>query len=157
MENTPKKTVGAIAYDMEHKPQEEMTFFEQAKADMTGMNDIIQECYKLGKKGLPHKDFFVEILLKWEKILGERTYSIHPFVRKSCPTPNYDQTVFHYHHHDDLLEYLWTLPDKESYEWYVYNQSLVTPDRYALLKYVLDDASGKLLNKADELNKKLFG
>lgn len=151
-----KKTIGELAYDMHNRPQDACTFFEQANADMTGLDKVIKECYDLGKKGLPHKDFFIEIQLKWERILQDRVFRIYPFVRRSCPTPQYDQTVFHYHHKDDMLEYLWTLPDQESYNFYATSTEYVTPDRYPLLKHVLSDASGELLNRVNTINKKLF-
>lgn len=151
-----KRTVGQLAYDMHLKPQDPITFFEQAKLDMSGLDKVIKECHDLGKKGLPNKDFFIEIQIKWERVFEDRVYHILPFVRRSCPTPQYDQTVFRYKHKDDLLEYMWTLPDQETYNFYRDNTAAVTPDRYVLLKHVLEDVSGDLLNKVDAINKQLF-
>lgn len=49
----------------------------------------------------------------------ERTAQMDPadffFVRRSCPTPAYNQNVFKYHTSDKTIEFLWSIPRKAKY------------------------------------------
>jgi hypothetical protein len=54
----------------------------------------------------------------------ERTAEMKPedfiFVRRSCPTPGYNQNVFKYHKEHGNIEFLWSIPRKSIY-WDMYN------------------------------------
>jgi hypothetical protein len=156
------KTVGEYAYDLNLKAPETTNAVEmmeaRLKGDTTGSksqwDQIFEDAYNFGRNRLPNQDFYIDISGKWERILGTERPQIrlYPFIKRACPSPQYDQTVFKYHHKDDRIEYLWTLPDKDTYNWYVDNAQIVHPDRWDLLKFVLKDKNGELLRQAKTLN-----
>ena len=82
---------------------------------------------------------------------NERTAQMDPtdfyFVRRSCPTPGYNQNVFKYHHTDKSLEFLWSIPRKARY-WQLYanrNKYITDPVLKSRTSFVVMMESGKLL------------
>lgn len=152
----PKKTIGQHVIEMYNKKADTPYVVEKMKQQSAKWNEVMQNCYDVGTKGLPNRDFYIVVLLKHEIIFGDKVWHLLPFVRPTCPSPEYDQTVFKYHHKVGTPEFLWCLPDKETYDWYVENASIIHPDRWGLLKFVLMDKSGVLLKKAKILNGESF-
>lgn len=72
--------------------------------------------------------------------------------RSSCPSPDYDQTVFKYHHESQDLKYMWTIPDKETCEVFLANALKIVPEERELLGYILDFDNGSLLRLARKEN-----
>lgn len=95
--------------------------------------------------------FFVAAILKKEKLLENvlRNYFIPTQV---CPTPTYDQTVYRYNHEKDDIEYIWTVPDRETCLTFKENVTKIVPEERALLANILDFYSGALYRKAKEFN-----
>lgn len=80
-------------------------------------------------------------------------YHNYYLARKSCPTPEYDQTVYQYIYSADALKYLWTIPDKETCLVYRENALFVVEEEKKLLKYILDFFDGSLDRLCRKLNK----
>lgn len=95
-------------------------------------------------------DFFVAVLTKRERLLKNiiRNYFIS---RMTCPTPDYDQAVYHYVKEDDELHFLWTIPDRDVCR-HIKNNPLDEFIDRELVKHVLDFADGTLAKKATKLN-----
>jgi hypothetical protein len=74
------------------------------------------------------------------------------FVRKTCPTPMFDQTVFSYSKKEERLEYIWTVPDKKTCEYFRENALLIDPSEKELLQFVLDFYDGTLDRLCNKLN-----
>jgi len=72
------------------------------------LNNTIEQ----GKKKYPG-DFYLVIEQKVEILLDyvARSFVFH---RLSCPTPHYDQTAFRYIKKDDRIEFLWSIPRKNT-------------------------------------------
>jgi len=82
---------------------------------------------------------------------NERTAEMEPedfyFVRRSCPTPGYNQNVFKYHHTSGELEFLWSIPRKSRY-WQLYanrNKYMTDPVLKSRTAFVVSMETGKLL------------
>lgn len=148
------KTIGQHAYELNLKEPDTTRAMDLTEAQSSTWDQTIKEAYELGRKGLPNKDFYIEIQVKWEQILGRERPQLHQysFVKPNCPSPQYDQTLYKYHHKEDKIEYLWTLPDKDTYNYYIDNVTTLHPDRWALLKFVLKDLKGDLLRQSKILN-----
>lgn len=95
--------------------------------------------------------FFIAALLKKEKLLENvlRNYFVPT---KTCPTPCYDQTVFRYNDDKGDIEYIWTVPDRETCLTFKENVNQIVPEERALLANILDFYSGALYRKAKEFN-----
>lgn len=163
-----KKTVGAIASELLSKPDTaNLNPQEIQRAQEKEYIDNLIWCVKHAKKEIDCSkiehhaecvnrealkgDFFVVAILKKEKLLENvlRNYFI---ATKPCPTPTYDQTVYRYDHHKDDLEYIWTIPDRETCLTFQENVSIIAPEERGLLKNILDFYSGALYRKAKEFN-----
>lgn len=95
--------------------------------------------------------FFVAAVLKKEKLLENvlRNYFIPT---KACPTPSYDQTLYRFNADKDEIEYIWTVPDRETCLTFKENITKIVPEERALLANILDFYSGALYRKAKEFN-----
>ena len=72
--------------------------------------------------------------------------------RSTCPTPDYDQSVYKYNKKDDRIEYIWTIPTKEVCYYLLKNRNYVIPEEQELLKYVLEFSLGELFRLSKRLN-----
>lgn len=80
----------------------------------------------------------------------ERTAEMKPedfvFVRRSCPTPGYNQNVFKYHKDTGSIEFLWSIPRKAIY-WDFYKNRvkyLQNPKLKSRTVFVMMMESGEL-------------
>lgn len=162
------KTVGAIASELLSKsdthnlnPQEVQKAQEKEYLDnlVWAVKHAQKkvDCYHLEghdkcKDRMPlEKSFFIAAILKKEKLLENvlRNYFIPTQV---CPTPTYDQTVYRYNHEKEDIEYIWTVPDRETCLTFKENVTKIVPEERALLANILDFYSGALYRKAKEFN-----
>lgn len=126
---------------------------DSGKATGKSWEEELETCVKRGKSRMDG-DFFVVILTKKERLLQNvvRRYFID---RKSCPHPEYDQTVFRYVRNGDVLEYMWTIPDWQACEDLKANALVLSPELRDLHRMVMQFEDGSLKNEADRLNEDL--
>ncbi|MDX1532844.1 MAG: hypothetical protein R3230_01405 [Nitrosopumilaceae archaeon] len=107
-------------------------------------------CIERGKQLYPD-DFYVTILHKTERLMQEvNRFFFMP--RLSCPTPTFDQVVYKFHRNEDMLEFLWVVPDQKVCEYYKNNALLIDPSEKELLNFVLDFYEGALDIKCKQMN-----
>lgn len=167
MEN--KKTVGQKYIDHLSKPQDivdpieiqrevQKDFIAELEWCIRHAQNKIEcrpECpKKCSKKSALDGDIFVEVQTKKEKLMPYvlRNYFIP---KKACPTPAYDQSVFHFDHKKETIQYLWTIPDKATTKAFIEHPRLVPEEEYSLLNMVMEFENGELLKKAQLLNKEI--
>ncbi len=102
-----------------------------------------------GKRTYPG-DFFIVRLLK-DKALDPTLYN-RIFHAAACPTPDYDQAVWHYIRNGDELKYLWCIPDRDSCFRMIAMKDQMDSQTWPLLKHVLDFADGTLGRLMQEVN-----
>lgn len=109
------------------------------------------ECTKNFRKTFDKQDFYVIVLTKRERLM-EKLFRLYYTARHSCPTPEYDQSVYKFSYKDEHLSFLWTIPDKETCYHLRDNAIMVHPDEKQLLRFVLDFMDGTLLKICKNLN-----
>lgn len=146
-----KKTVGKIATDLMQKPFDTKDPIALEKEMHKDYEQNIYDCIARGLKEIPFGDFFIVIETKKEPLLPNvlRNYF---FFRKSCPSPSYDNTLYHYHRSADSVEFLWVIPSKDTCELFKANVLQIVPEERQLLNYILDFEDGTLLKLAKRLN-----
>jgi len=97
-------------------------------------------------------DFYVVVLVKKERHLQNVVRQLF-FYRQSCPSPEYDQTVYRYHRKDDEIEFLWTIPNNAACQFLPRMGSDLPDDQKLLVEMVEAFLTGKLDQKARMLNK----
>ncbi len=143
-------TVGKIAEELLKKTPESRDPIElQREAHKKFVKGVI-ECIEKNKKKISG-DFFVVVLTKHERIL-KKVFRNYYGARKTCPTPDYDQTVYKYWASREDLEYIWTIPCREAVNHLKDNALEVAPEERQLLNFVLDFADGTLYKKCKILN-----
>jgi len=147
-----RKTVGQISAELLAKDLKcTHTAIDQTDENLTDYEKNIHITLDNNKKKFPNSDFYIVVLIKRERLMSNviRNYF---FARLSCPTPNYDQIVYKYHHDDDNLEFLWVVPDRETCKEMIINKANVPIEQWELLSYILKYADGSLYALAKDLN-----
>lgn len=146
-----KKTVGKAALELASQADNKHTVIDQMEENLTDYEKEVIDCAERGLK-VYDDDFFVVVLTKKERLFDNifRNYFLH---RKSCPTPEYDQTVFRVNHKSADVELIWVLPDKETCIVYLRDALLVHPEEKQLLNYIIAFSDGTLDQLARKLNK----
>lgn len=152
MDQEKKKTVGEISLELQQKTPDSFDPIEIASTVcdsekyITGLTD----CVKDGKT-LFEGDFFIVVITRTDKIL-KRVSRLQFRARKTCPSPQYDESVYKYGHEKESIEFLWTVPDKGACNLLRDNALVVVDEERDLLNFVLDFYDGTLLNKAKKFN-----
>lgn len=150
MEQPKKETVGKIALDLAMQDTHPQSAIELERAVHKEYEDNIYQCIERGKKE-HFGDFYIVVLTKRERLLPNvlRHYYFH---RSTCPTPDYDQTVYRYWRQHDAHEFIWVVPDKHTCLMLRDNALQVPELERDLLRFVLDFYDDTLMKKSKKLN-----
>lgn len=145
-----KETVGAQALKLMEKGHEKTDVIEQQRAMQEEWIKNILDAVETGKKEFIG-DFYIHIETVRSRVLENvlRNYFIP---RKSCPSPNYDQTVYRYASADENLEFLWVIPSKDACLMMRDHALEIDKSEHELLRFVMDFFDGTLEKRAMELN-----
>jgi len=145
-----KKTVGQIAVEQQQKDPETRSPIEiQQEHEKEYLKNLL-ECVHTNAHKYAN-DFFVVVITKNEKLLYN-VIRCYFFDRISCPTPDYDQTVFMIRRAQDELVHLWTIPNREACLTYMENKDKVVPEEYAILDNIIRFMNGDLFKLCKKLN-----
>jgi hypothetical protein len=72
--------------------------------------------------------------------------------RKSCPGPDYDQAVYHFHGATGNLELKWVVPSRDTCFYMIDNAFTLPPNQKTLLGYVIEFRDGTLFKLMKKLN-----
>jgi|SRR6185369_9630184 len=150
MTQRDRKTVGKIATDLIQQEAPTRSVIELERAMHEQYENNVWECVTRSKK-LFTGDFYVVVLTKKEKLL-ENVVRHYFFGRLTCPTPDYDQTVYKFVSSHESLEFLWVIPSKDTCEHLRDHALEVDPSERDLLHYILDFYDDTLMKKAKKLN-----
>jgi hypothetical protein len=118
-----KKTVGQMIAEVNAQEDEHFwqNYWDFRPYNSNDLWKAINETVNIHKKFPVHenKDFYVDIAHIKEAGLRKPVNKI--MTKIDCPTPVYAQSVFKYHHLTGTLEFLWTLPTKQSVDEIVAN------------------------------------
>jgi len=145
-----RKTVGQISEELSSKTPISTDPIEIERAMHDNYEQHIYDATERGKKDFDG-DFFIVVITKKEHLMNNvlRNYFI---VRGTCPTPEYDQTVYHFHRDAEYIEFMWTLPSKDTYNLFKDNVLHIAPEERELLQFILMDIDGELLALSKKLN-----
>lgn len=166
-----KQTVGKIATDLLQKTPDtfdpieiqrevQKDYIDHLKWSVNHMQKKVDCTHLLGNnrghefcnnRSAHLGDFYVVVITKKEKLLENvlRNYFLETI---DCPTPDYNQSVYRYDAAKEELEYLWTVPDRDTCDLFQQNAIHIVPEERALLDFVLKFRNGTLLQQARRLN-----
>ena len=146
-----KPTVGEVAAKLLEKAESnDQTVIDQTREQLSEYYDELIKCVNEHKNKIVG-NFYVVVITKKERLITNvlRNYF---FARVSCPTPDYDQAVYHYDAKKEELSFMWVIPDRETCLLLRANTSQIPQEELQLLGFVQDFASGKLFKLAKSLN-----
>lgn len=153
MDSGRDETVGKIVYDILEKEPENAILDPIAMQREAHKNyeKTLYSSIEIGKKAF-NGDFYIAVLTIKVPLMRERVLRNKFVHRKTCPTPEYDQTAYRYHRSDDHVEFLWVVPSKATCELLRMNALQVTPEERDLRDFVIEFYDGTLLKQCKKLN-----
>ena len=148
--STRKDTVGKASREASFKPIDTQDPIELQRSLQEDYIDELIECV-MSNRDQFEGDFFIVVITKRERLMPN-VFRNYFFTRHSCPTPDYDQAVYQYHSAEEVIDYLWCIPDKETCLLLKDNVMLVVQEERHLLQHVLDFSDGSLFALAQKLN-----
>lgn len=151
-----KDTVGKLSRDLSMQDDLKINPIDLQRAIHKGHNSEdsfehqLLTCLERGKNAIDGP-FFIVVLAKKERVMHNVVRQYFLF-RHTCPTPEYDQTVYRFDPKDEHLEYLWTVPDKETTTGLAMMGNSVEPEYRQLAKFCSDFMLGNLDRKCARLN-----
>lgn len=145
-----RDTVGKISLELSQKKQDSTDPVEIERAMQEDYLKNLIECIEKNKN--KHiGSFYVVVITKNEKLMPNvfRNYFAD---RSTCPTPDYDQSVFKYNAASESIEYLWTLPSLDTINYLKYHVKEVVPEERELLTFVIAFIDGSLDRYAKKMN-----
>jgi hypothetical protein len=146
-----RETVGKLSAELLQKDTyADHSAGEQMQEQLREYESNVHDCVSSGKN-IYSSDFFVVVITKRERLMPNviRNYFLH---RLSCPSPEYDQTLYHYNRKDDNLEFVWVIPSIVAVKDMIKHKHDLDMSFYQLLKFVLEFIDGTLGQKAQMLN-----
>lgn len=145
-----KQTVGAVSLDLMQKEAPSRDPIEiQREMQKDYLKELIM-CVETHKTKIDG-DFFISVITKNERLMPN-VFRNYFFATKSCPTPTYDQSIFRWNHRSEDIEYVWTVPSKDTCIHFRENVMMVVPEERQLLQFVLDFYDDTLLKIAKKFN-----
>ncbi len=151
--------MGKIALDLQKKNDLQTDSIELQKEIHKGSNSdktYEEEVWFTAKRGIEdtsiHGDFYIVVLFKKERLLHNvvRQYF---FYRQSCPTPEFDQTVYKYLRNDVKIDHLWTVPNNVACLNLPLRKKDLPSDQMMLVSFIEAFHSGELDRLAARENK----
>ena len=143
-------TVGKISSELIQKQPDTTSPIEQMRESLTDWDKNIYECIERSKKDFLG-DFYVVVITKNEPLM-RNVFRNYFYARLSCPTPDYDQTVYKYDRKTNNIDLIWVIPSRDASYYLKDNALQVSKEEYGLLRFVMEFANGNLFKKAKELN-----
>jgi len=151
MEEKKRETVGKISTDLlAQSHQYSHSAGEQASEQLKDFEKNINECIERCKKDYVG-DFYVVVTTKKERLMQNVIRNFF-MGRKSCPTPEYDQTVYRYNRSAGHIEFLWVVPAKDICSYMITDALNLPFEQKDLLEHVMNFTDGTLLRLAKKLN-----
>lgn len=147
-----RKSIGELSNELLEKTPDTLDPIElQEEIQGTSYEDEFLEAVDRGMKKYD-RDFFIVTVNQRFRLLSNvvRTYFID---RLSCPTPEFDQNVYHIDRKSGKIDFLWTVPDKNTCIDIHSDPLNVPPEQKELRQFVFDFYDGTLLKRAKLFNK----
>jgi hypothetical protein len=145
-----RRTVGQEALDIFQKGTYEASPIALQEEMLREYYQNLVDC-ALNSRKIHKGRFFIVVLTKNERLLIN-VFRNYFFARKTCPTPDYDQSVFRYDDIAESIDYLWTIPSQDACHHLLANASDVHKSERELLEYVVKFKRGELFRLAKKLN-----
>lgn len=146
-----RETVGKVSSDLLLQQTSEISPIDLTSELLTDYEKNIEECINNLKANDPTGDYYVVVITKKEPLMHNvlRNYFMG---RRTCPTPDYDQTVYKWDGKRNQISFVWTIPSRDTCILLLQNKSKVAREEHGLLDFVIKFYEGTLFELAKKLN-----
>lgn len=148
-----KKTVGAASSELLGKDNGKTDVVDQQMAMTKDYIDNLVQCVETHTDDF-QDDFYIVVITKNERLM-QNVFRNYFLARSSCPTPEYDQSVYKYVKAYGHIEYLWTVPSADACEYLLENEQQLPKSEELLLTFVKQFYDDSLLMLSKQLNGEL--
>jgi hypothetical protein len=148
-------TVGSQLLNIASRQLDKMSAVDAWKAKEQDYLKNLIECAEINRKKFDG-DFYILTTVKNEPIFNK--YLPMPVLReyyialRDCPTPNYDQNLYFYNSKLEQIEFVWTVPDRDTSKYLFDNKEIIDESEKQLLRFVMDYADGTLFRLMKKFN-----
>lgn len=140
-----KITVGQAAHDILSKPQDSQNVIDTQKEMQKKYLDNVIEAALQGVKDYgKEKPFYVCVQTRRERLLTNVIRNQF-YARRTRPDPQYDLALFHFDPIDEKLCFVWCIPDKETVQYLILNESKIEKNEMQLLHFCKSFIAGTLI------------
>lgn len=132
-----RQTVGKTVSDTYSTKQYEHELGELLPGESARYLKELHSGVDKGKK-MFNTDFYIEVVIKKERLMPQILPRIWALPRHTCPTPFYDQDCYVYRQKDDVTEFIWSIPSPETAQYLRENKVFLDQDSRELYKFVCD-------------------
>lgn len=145
-----RDTVGALATQLLAKEPDTRNPIDLEREMHKDYEKEVYETIGRGRKVYPG-NFYVVVITKKERLLANvlRNYFFH---RETCPTPDYDQTVYYIQQPEEKIDFLWVIPSRDTCFYLLENERFLPDNERQLLDFIKDFKSSKLFELSKRLN-----
>lgn len=145
MTATQKKTVGQAVAEILKKPQDNQPIVDTQREMQKGyFNELIKAAKSGEDKYGKVKPFYICVQTRRERLLQ---YVIRNqfYTRQTRPSPQYDLALFHYDPQSEKLSFVWCIPDKETVDYLIENETELPKEEIQLLSFCKGFKDGTLI------------
>lgn len=139
------QTVGKAALDLLKKPSCEQGVLDTSREMLKGYFDNLILAVESGRKQFGEdKPFYICVQTRRERLL-ENVIRNQFYCRQTRPAPAYDLALYWYDPKDENLQFVWCIPDPQTVETLIENQSYVPQEEQMLVWFCKCFKDGTLI------------
>lgn len=152
------KTVGQYSYELSQKDEkfDSVELQEEIHKGSNSKKSYEEEIYETYRRAVCDEDisdpFYIVVLFKRERMLKNVVRQLF-FYRQTCPTPEFDQTVYRCNSRETKIDFLWTVPNNSTCVYLPTIRKELTLEQLELLNFVDKFNNGDLNKLCEKLNK----
>ena len=141
---TERKTVGAAALEAKKDPYPQ-DVIETQRAMQKGYVDELAKCAKNGEQLFGKtKPFYLCVQTRRERLL-DNVMRNQFYPRQTRPSPAYDLALYHYDPKDELIRFVWCIPDNQTVDYLIAHEHEIPLDERQLVDFCKAFKAGTLI------------
>ena len=138
------KTVGEASVELLEKADQKQPVIDTSQEMLKGYIDNLIQCAKKYEKEGWKDPFYICVQTRRERLLVNVVRNQF-YARKTRPTPQYDLSVYYYDPKTEELRFEWCIPDKETVEMLILNETILPSDHQQLVYFCKKFKNGEYL------------
>lgn len=145
IEEIARKTVGAAAVELQSKNRDAQGVIDTQREMMKGYQDELIKCAKAGEKLFGKENhFYLCVQTRRERLLFNVMRNQF-YARQTRPAPAYDLALYHYDPQDELIRFIWCIPDNQTVDYLILHEDEIPMEERQLVDFCKGFKAGTLV------------